>query len=33
MVTGHYGLHDIEAALTASKNNPTTIKAIVRPGE
>jgi len=33
MVTGHYGLHDVEAALTASKNDPTTIKAIVRPGE
>ncbi len=33
MVTGHYGLRDVEAALTASKNDPTTIKTIVRPGE
>ncbi len=33
MVTGHYGLQDVESALTASKSDPTTIKAIVRPGE
>jgi hypothetical protein len=33
MVTGHYGLHDVEAALTASRSDPTTIKAIVRPGD
>ena len=32
MVTGHYGLEDVEAALTASRNDPTTIKAVVRPG-
>jgi L-iditol 2-dehydrogenase len=32
MVTGHYGLQDVEAALTASRNDPTTIKAVVRPG-
>ncbi len=33
MVTGHFGLHDVEAALTASRSDPTTVKAIVRPGE
>lgn len=33
MVTGHYGLDDVEAALTASRSDPTTVKAIVRPGE
>jgi L-iditol 2-dehydrogenase len=33
MVTGHYGLRDVEAALTASRDDPTSIKAIVRPGE
>ena len=32
MVTGHYGLHDVEAALTASRNDPTAVKSIVRPG-
>jgi L-iditol 2-dehydrogenase len=32
MVTGHYGLDDVEAALTASRSDPTTVKAIVRPG-
>jgi L-iditol 2-dehydrogenase len=33
MVTGHYGLHDVEAALIASRSDPTTVKAIVRPGD
>ena len=33
MVTGHYGLDDVETALTASRDDPTTMKAIVRPGE
>jgi hypothetical protein len=33
MVTGHYGLHDVEAALTASRDDPQSMKAIVRPGE
>ena len=32
MVTGHYALDDVEAALTASRSDPTTVKAIVRPG-
>lgn len=31
MVTGHYSLADVEAALTASRSDPTTVKAIVRP--
>lgn len=33
MVTGHYGLKDVEAALTASRSDPTIVKAIVRPGD
>jgi L-iditol 2-dehydrogenase len=33
MVTGHYGLRDVEAALTASRDDPTSMKAIVRPGQ
>ena len=33
MVTGHYGLRDVEAALTASRDDPQSMKAIVRPGE
>ena len=33
MVTGHYSLDDVETALTASRTDPTTIKAIVRPGD
>ena len=33
MVTSHYGLHDVEAALTASRDDPQSMKAIVRPGE
>jgi L-iditol 2-dehydrogenase len=32
MVTGHYSLNAVETALTASRTDPTTIKAIVRPG-
>jgi L-iditol 2-dehydrogenase len=32
MVTGHYTLEDAEAALTASRSDPTSIKAVVRPG-
>lgn len=32
MVTGHFGLHDVEAALTAFRTDPTTVKTIVRPG-
>ncbi len=32
MVTGHFGLADVEAALTAAKTDPHAIKAIVRPG-
>lgn len=33
IVTGHYSLDDVEAALTASRSDPTTVKAIVRPGD
>jgi len=33
MVTGHYGLHNVEAALNAARDDPTSMKAIVRPGE
>jgi hypothetical protein len=33
VVSGHYGLRDVEAALTASRDDPTSMKAIVRPGE
>lgn len=33
MVTGHYGLDEVEAALTASRSDPTTVKAIVRPSD
>jgi L-iditol 2-dehydrogenase len=32
MVTGHYTLDDVESALTASRSDPTTVKAIIRPG-
>jgi L-iditol 2-dehydrogenase len=31
MVTGHYGLADVEAALTAARSDPTVVKAMVRP--
>jgi L-iditol 2-dehydrogenase len=33
LVTGRYGLDDVEAALTAGRRDPTTVKAIVRPGQ
>ncbi len=33
MVTGHFGLHDVEAALTAAHDDPASVKVIVRPGE
>jgi L-iditol 2-dehydrogenase len=32
LVTGHYGLDDVEKALTAARRDPTTVKAVVRPG-
>jgi L-iditol 2-dehydrogenase len=31
MVTGHYGLEDVETALSAARHDPTVIKAVVRP--
>jgi L-iditol 2-dehydrogenase len=31
LVTGHYGLDQVEAALTASRRDPQTMKAIIRP--
>jgi L-iditol 2-dehydrogenase len=31
LVTGHYGLDEVEQALTAPRRDPTTVKAIVRP--
>jgi L-iditol 2-dehydrogenase len=31
MVTGHYGLAEVESALTAARSDPTVVKAIVRP--
>jgi L-iditol 2-dehydrogenase len=31
LVTGHYGLADVEDALTAPRRDPATVKAIVRP--
>jgi len=31
LVTGHYGLDDVGAALTAARRDPTTVKAVVRP--
>jgi L-iditol 2-dehydrogenase len=31
MVTGHYGLEDVETALSAATRDPTVIKAVVRP--
>lgn len=33
LVTGHYGLGQVEQALTALRREPATVKAIVRPGE
>jgi L-iditol 2-dehydrogenase len=32
LVTGHYGLDDVENALTAARRDPTVVKAVVRPG-
>jgi L-iditol 2-dehydrogenase len=32
LVTGHYGLDDVEQALTAARRDPTTVKPVVRPG-
>lgn len=31
MVTGHFGLADVERAPTASRSDPTAIKVMVRP--
>jgi len=31
LVTGHYGLEQVEQALTASRRDPTTVKPMVRP--
>lgn len=31
LVTGHFGLADVEAALTVARRDPTTVKAVVRP--
>ena len=33
VVTGHYGLDHVRDALTASRRDPATVKAIVRPNE
>jgi L-iditol 2-dehydrogenase len=33
MVTGHYGLAEVESALTAARSDPTVVKAVVRPRE
>ncbi|HEY6745819.1 MAG TPA: hypothetical protein VI357_08870 [Mycobacteriales bacterium] len=33
MVTGHFGLSEVESALIASRSDPTAIKVMVRPGE
>jgi len=33
MVTGHHGLDDVEAALTAGRTDPTSIKVMIRPGD
>jgi L-iditol 2-dehydrogenase len=31
LVTGHYGLDEVEKALTAARRDPSTVKPIVRP--
>ena len=31
LVTGRYGLDDVEDALTAARRDPTSIKVVVRP--
>jgi len=33
LVTGHYGLDDVEHALTAARRDPATLKVMVRPAE
>jgi L-iditol 2-dehydrogenase len=33
LVTGHYGLKDVEHALTAARRDPATMKVMVRPAE
>ena len=33
LVTGHYGLDQVEEALKAPRQDPTTVKPIIRPGE
>jgi hypothetical protein len=33
MVTGHYGLAEVESVLTAARSDPTVVKAVVRPRE
>lgn len=33
LVTGHFGLDDVEAALTAARSDPTAVKVMVRPGD
>jgi L-iditol 2-dehydrogenase len=33
LVTGHFGLADAEAALTAFAKDPNAVKGVVRPGE
>jgi L-iditol 2-dehydrogenase len=33
MVTGHHGLDDVEAALTAGRDDPSSIKVMIRPGD
>lgn len=33
LVTGHYGLDEVEEALKATRQDPTTVKPIIRPGE
>ena len=32
LVTGHYGLDQVEQALTAARRDPATLKPVVRPG-
>ncbi len=32
LVTGHFGLAEVEQALTAARRDPTTVKAVVHPG-
>lgn len=33
LVTGHFGLNEVEQALTAAQRDPTIVKAVVRPGD